>query len=92
MCKYSEELIRYVLLSNDVNEYSIQEIFQYNKEKGDSNCSEVQKSEPTSSLRAFREAALRNKKQSEESEDIMILQFVVFIQSTSASSSDIIEE
>ena len=73
MCIYSQELIRNVLLSNDVSEYSIREIFQYNKEKGSSECTEIRKPEQPQSLRAFREAALRNKKQSDESDDIMIL-------------------
>ena len=75
MCTYSEELIRNVLLSNDVSEYSIREIFQYTKEKGALPCSSVQKPETSSSLRAFREAALRAKKQPNEDEGILILQY-----------------
>ena len=65
MCAYSQETIRSVLLSNEVSEYNIREILDCMNQKTAN--SEERKASRVQSIRAFREAAAKNREEKSES-------------------------
>ena len=65
MCAYSQETIRSVLLSNEVSEYNIREILDCMNQKTVN--SEERKATRVQSIRAFREAASKNKEETGDS-------------------------
>ena len=65
MCSYSQEMIRSVLLSNEVSEYGIHEILECMNQKTAG--SEDRKASRLQSIRAFREAASKSKEEKSES-------------------------
>ena len=77
MCAFGEETIRSILLSNDINEYVIQELMNCKKGEKEMRQKEVSgNSKSHSSIRSFREAIRQHRsveKTQEKDSDIIVV-------------------